>query len=150
MIRAMTLWREVIPVPFNRFGRELEAVMERFFRPEEWPTLEGFVPRTNVAETEKGLEVTVELPGMKPEEFHVEVKNGELWITGEKKEKTEEKGKTWYRVERRYGEFQRVLPLPTTVDEAGIHARYEGGVLTVELPKTEVAKPKQVQIEVKA
>jgi HSP20 family protein len=102
-----------------------------------------------MVENENEFQVTVELPGLKPEEFNVEVKNGELWITGEKKEETEEKGKTFHRLERRYGEFTRVLPLPATVDEGKVEAKLDGGVLTVRVPKTEEAKPRHVPVEVK-
>jgi HSP20 family protein len=79
--------------------------MNRIMGTEEgrWPVWAGFTPTFNLAETEVGFEVTMELPGMKPEEFKVEVKNGELWVTGEKKEEKEEKGKTFHRVERTYG-----------------------------------------------
>jgi HSP20 family protein len=152
MIRALTPIRERLPRPVARFEREMEELMGRLFRPEEgwWTGMEGLVPTTNMIETENEFEVTVELPGLKPEEFHVEVKNGELWITGEKKEETEEKGKTFHRLERRYGEFTRVLPLPATVNEEKVEAKFEGGVLTVRVPKTEEARPRHVPVEVKA
>jgi HSP20 family protein len=129
----------------------MEELMERVFRPEDgWWTGPTFVPRMNVAEREGEFEVTIELPGMKPEEFNVEVKNGALWITGEKKEEHEEKGKTWHCVERRFGEFRRIFPLPAEVKPEQVQARYEGGVLTVTVPKTEEAKPRHVPVEVKA
>lgn len=151
MVRALTPWRARLPLPIARFEREMEELMERFLGKEngEWMTGELFTPRTNMVETEKEFEITVELPGLKAEEVHVEVKNGELWITGEKKEEHEEKGKTFHRVERRYGEFRRVLPLPVTVKEEAVQARFEAGVLTVKLPKTEAAQPKHIPIEVK-
>jgi HSP20 family protein len=101
----------------------------------------------NVAETEERYEVTVELPGMKPEEFQVELKNGQLWISGEKKEEREEKGKTFHRVERRYGEFRRVIPLPTPVEEGRIEAQYKDGVLHVILPKAAEARPKHIEVK---
>ena len=114
-----------------------------------WP-LGELSRRTNIAETENALEVTIELPGIGPEEFNVEVKNGELRITGEKKQEHEEKGKTWHRIERRCGEFRRVIPLPAEVDTEKVEAKVEGGVLTVTVPKTAAAKPRQVPVEVHA
>ena len=135
---------------FPRFEEEMEGLMNRFFGPEPWwPVAEGFTPRANLAEAENEYEVTVELPGFKPEEVNVEMKNGELWITGEKREEHEEKGQTWHRVERRYGEFRRTFPLPAEVKPEEVQARYEGGVLIVTVPKTEEAKPRHVPVEVK-
>jgi HSP20 family protein len=101
----------------------------------------------NVAETETAYEVTLELPGMKPEEFKVELKDRDLWITGEKKEEKEEKGKTFHRIERSYGEFRRVIPLPGEVAEEKIAAEYKEGVLHILVPKTEKAKPRRVEVK---
>jgi len=127
----------------------MENLFERFFSPMERPLMsyEGFVPRTNVVETDGEFEVTVELPGMKPDEFDLELKDKSLWISGEKKEEKEEKGKTYHRVERHHGEFRRVIPLSTAVDESQITARYEEGVLTVRVPKAAEVKPKHIEIK---
>jgi HSP20 family protein len=142
----MIPWTERFPTLLN-WEREFPPMIERFFGPEEWrPWGEEFAPRANVAETPEALEVTVELPGMKPEEFHVEMHNGELWITGEKKEEKEEKGKTYHRVERRFGEFKRVIPLPTNVNKEKVTAEYKEGVLKVAIPKTEEAKAKHIEV----
>jgi len=147
--------REMIPVfdrptltrnPVARFEREMDKMMESLTgRRGGW---EAFEPRMNLAETEKEFEVTVELPGLKAEEVRVEVMNGELWISGDRKEEKEEKGKTWHRIERRYGEFRRVVPLPTAVEEGKVEARFEGGLLKVVLPKTEEAKPRHIEVKV--
>lgn len=110
---------------------------------------EWFAPRTNIAETEKEFEVTVELPGMKREDFHVDVHNGRLEISGEVKEEKEEKEKTWHRVERRHGEFKRVLSLPENVDVEKIDAEYKDGLLNVRIPKTVKEEPAPKRIEVK-
>jgi HSP20 family protein len=106
-----------------------------------------FLPETNMIETEKALEVTVELPGMKPEEVKVEIREGDLWITGEKKEEKEEKGKTFHRMERRAGMFRRILPLPVKVREPEVDARFAEGVLKITLPKAEGVTPKQIEIK---
>ena len=131
--------------PLVRFEREMDKMLEGLT--ERWGGWEGFEPRLNLAETEKEFEVTVELPGLKAEEVRVEVKNGELWISGERKEEKEEKGKTWHRVERHYGEFRRMVPLPTAVDEGKVEARFEGGLLKVVLPKTEEAKARHIEVK---
>jgi hypothetical protein len=78
--------------------------------------------------------VTVELPGMKAEDVKVEFREGSLWITGEKKELKEEKGKTFHRVEGRSGIFRQILPLPGEVKEQEVDARFADGVLKITLP----------------
>ncbi|MFO0870634.1 MAG: Hsp20/alpha crystallin family protein [Pirellulales bacterium] len=146
MFRSLTPWTRRLP-RFTEMERELPSLFERMFGMEEWPLWgEGFAPRTNVSETPEALEVTVELPGMKPEEVHVELRNHELWVTGEKKEEKEEKGKTFLRVERRYGEFKRVIPLPENVNAEKVAAEFREGVLKIAIPKTAETKPKEVQV----
>jgi HSP20 family protein len=135
--------------PWRRWERELEDLMERFTGPDFRLPFgeEEFAPRMNVAETDAQVEVTVDLPGMKPEEFNVELKNGELWVTGERKEEKEEKGKNVHRVERHYGAFRRVVTLPTPVDEKKVTADYHEGVLKITLPKSEAVKPKHIEVK---
>ncbi len=152
--RERPLVRERFPQTFSRMEEEMEDLMNRLFRGSEgWMTpREGFLPPADVVESEKDFRVTVDLPGLKPEEVNVELKNGELWITGQRKEEEEEKGKTYHRVERRYGEFRRVLPLPTAIDEKHIEAKFAEGVLAIVIPKAEEAKTKHIEVkpEVKA
>ena len=150
MRRELVSWNTGLLRPWRRFEREMENMMERFGGPDFHVPFfeEEFAPRMNVAETDTDVEVTVDLPGMKPEEFNVELKNGELWVTGERKEEKEEKGKTFRRVERHYGAFRRVVTLPTSVDEKKVKADYHEGVLKVTLPKSEAVKPKHIEVKV--
>jgi HSP20 family protein len=144
----MIPWTRRLPRPLERVENEFAELMERLFYPEEaFKGLEKFAPKSNFAELEEAYEVTVELPGMKPEEFNVEVKNGELRVTGEKKEEKEEKGKTWHRVERRYGEFRRIFALPAEVKEEEVKAEYKEGVLRITVPKAEIAKPRKIEVK---
>jgi len=106
-----------------------------------------FLPEANIVETDKAVEVAVELPGMKPEEVKVEIKEGKLWIVGEKKEEKEEKGKTFHRIERRSGMFRRIFELPAEVVEDKVDARFAEGVLKITLPKAEKAAPKQIEVK---
>jgi HSP20 family protein len=142
--------------PADRFSRligrmedEVEDLVGRFIGDDAgWlPGASYFVPRANVVETENEFEVTLDLPGMKPEDVNVELKNGDLWITGKREEEKEEKGKTYHRVERRYGEFRRVLSLPATTDSEKVAAKYDSGVLRVTVPKMEEAKPKHIPVK---
>jgi HSP20 family protein len=152
MVRSVVPWTRSLARPFGRLENEMTDLMERFFGPEErWPSglerVEGFTPSVNLAETEKEYEVTVELPGMKPEEFNVEFKEGALWLSGHREEEKEEKEKTFHRVERRYGEFRRIIPLPGAVNEEKADASFKEGVLKVIIPKAEEAKPRRVEVK---
>lgn len=148
MLRSLVPWRERFPSAFPAFGNEMEEFVGKFLGNggEEWG-LVNFTPSVNVSETESGYEVAVELPGMKPEEVKVEWKDGRLWISGEKKEESEEQGKTFHRIERHYGEFRRTIPLPTEVAEEAVEAKFENGVLKVTVPKVEQAKPRRIPVK---
>jgi len=126
---------------------EFDDMLQRFFGGGNGSELSKWVPEVNVSETDKHFEVKVDLPGLKPEEFTVEFRQGDLWITGERKEEKEEKGKTRHRVERHHGQFRRVLPLGENVDPEHIDAGYKEGVLHVVVPKTEFAQPKKVEVK---
>ncbi|MBP85153.1 MAG: heat-shock protein [Planctomycetaceae bacterium] len=106
-----------------------------------------FAPRVNIAETESGYEVIGDLPGMKPEDVNVEFRDGHLWITGERKDETEEEGKTFHRVERRFGQFRRIISLGNEVDGDKIEASYKDGVLTIHIPKVAAVQPKRIEVK---
>jgi HSP20 family protein len=137
------------PESMREFQRELDSLMRDFFRAgEEMEPISGFCPRVNLAETANQYDVAVDLPGVKPEEMNVELKQGELWLTGQRSQEEEKNGKTYHRVERRYGRFQRVIPLPLPVKEGEIHAEYKDGVLRITVPKAEQARPKRIEVKV--
>jgi len=103
-----------------------------------------------VVENKEGVRITVELPGVKPADVKLSVENSVLTIRGEKRAGYEEKTDRMHRFERQYGSFERTFSLPSTVDVEHIDARYDNGVLTVDLPKAERAKPKQIEIKAQA
>jgi HSP20 family protein len=133
------------------FRREIDSLFDRFF---DFDNGNGngmsawnYEPHVNVGEYEDRFEVTAELPGLTPKDFSVEVKDNQLWISGEKKEEHEENGNTYQRVERRYGAFRRVIPLNAQVNADHVAAEYKDGVLTVRVPKAESAKPKRIEVK---
>ena len=143
-------------IPFGtRFGllddfrKEMDQLFHRFgggedggeMAPAQW------APRLNVSETDTEYEVVVDLPGLKPEEVSVELRQGDLWVTGERKSETEQKGKTWHRVERSYGQFRRVVRLGDDVAPDKVTAEYKDGVLQIVVPKAEQAKTKKIEIK---
>lgn len=109
---------------------------------------ETFSPKVDVTENDTTYKVTAELPGMEEKDVEVFVDENVLTIKGEKKtEKEEEKEDSVY-MERSYGSFTRRLPFPVEIDTAKIKARFEKGILTIELPKTEKAKASRKKIPV--
>lgn len=136
------------PHVFGDFRREMDTLMDRFLRGEDgWDVPSWYNPLANVAETEKHYEITLDLPGLKPEDVHVEFKHGDLWISGERKEETEEKGKTYHRIERQYGEFRRVIRLGDDVNPDKVEAQYQDGVLRVTVPKSESSLTKRITVK---
>jgi HSP20 family protein len=110
--------------------------------------LAAFAPRTNVAETDKAYEITLDLPGMKADDFQIELHEGRLSVTGERMKEKDESGKTYHRVERLYGKFRRTFTLGQDVDSDHVEADYRDGVLRVLVPKTEKAQPKKISVKV--
>lgn len=148
MTRTLVPWTTTPSRLFESLRREMNELMDQFFGSDGGTEFAlWFAPRVNLAETDQAFEVTVDLPGMKPEEFSVELKEGQLWITGERRQESEEKGKTYHRVERQYGRFQRVIPLPAAVNPEKIEAEYKDGVLHITLPKDETAQPKRIPVK---
>jgi len=145
-MRSLVPMRTRFPWAMTEFRRGMDNLLEEFFDGGT-QLVEGFVPRADVAETENEYEVTVDLPGVKPEELTVEYKGNELWITGERKQEKEEKGKTFHRVEKRYGRFERAITLAGPVDEGKVSAEYHDGVLCVTVPKAEQARPKRIEVK---
>jgi HSP20 family protein len=92
--------------------------------------------------------VKVELPGLKKDQINLSLHEGVLTISGERKQEQETKQGDTFRSERYFGKFQRSVTLPTAVDSGKVKATYKDGILTVDLPKAEEAKPKQIAVSV--
>lgn len=114
---------------------------------EKFPAFgKGLSIPVEVSEKDEMVLVRVELPGLDPKDIDIQVKQGQLRISGEKKETTSsEKEKIHYR-EVRYGSFYRSIPLPARVDDDQAKARFKDGVLTVELPKSPEAQPRKITV----
>ena len=137
---------------------ELDQVFERPFATAfRWPALpataaadaERWVPQIDVVERDNRLVTRVDLPGLKKEDVKVEVTDGHLAISGERKSETEEEKDNVYRCERSYGSFYRAVPLPEGAKLEDIKATFADGVLevSVPLPAKVEAKPRTVKIE---
>jgi HSP20 family protein len=137
---------------------ELDRVFEQPFGTGfHWPSLRAFAfpdgeswaPQIDVFERDNRLVTKVDLPGLKKEDVKVEVTDGHLSISGERKSETEEEKHNVYRCERSYGSFYRAVPLPEGAKLEDVKATFTDGVLevSVPLPAKAEAKPRTVQIE---
>ena len=105
-----------------------------------------WIPAMDLVETADHLVLRADLPGMTEDDINIEIKDGVLTVTGERKGEHEERSEGFYRVERAFGSFSRSLSLPDGVDAGGVSARFDKGVLEVKIPKPEESKPQRVQI----
>ncbi|HSB73092.1 MAG TPA: Hsp20/alpha crystallin family protein [Candidatus Methylomirabilis sp.] len=105
-------------------------------------------PLVDVVETKEQTLLKVEIPGVKPEDFTISIEKDTLTVKGERRQEVEATGEAYTRMERAYGTFQRSMILPPTVDADNVKATYRNGVLEIQLPKKEEAKPKAIQVEV--
>jgi HSP20 family protein len=108
--------------------------------------LSVWTPGIDLYEDKDNLYLKAELPGMKREEIEVSLHEGMLSISGERKSESKEQGAEVHRAERFFGRFQRTVTLPASVSPDKVKAQYKDGILTITLPKTEEAKPKQIDV----
>jgi HSP20 family protein len=112
------------------------------------PASRPWSPAVDIYETENELVLKADLPEVDPKNVGIQVENGTLTLKGERKFEQEKNGKGFHRIERSYGSFVRAFSLPDTVDAEHVKADYKSGVLTVTVPKKEVAKPRTINVEV--
>ena len=139
--------------PFLSLHREMNRVFDDFFRDFDMrlPMMGGVGfnggwPQVDLAETDKELTVTAELPGMEEKDVELLLQDGMLTLKGEKRSETEDKDRQFS--ERYYGRFERHIPLGAEVQADKAEARFKNGVLTVTLPKNPEAQPKAKRIAI--
>lgn len=115
---------------------------------EETRAISQWMPLVDISEDDKEYIITAELPEVKKENVKVTVENGALCITGERSFEKKEKNKRYHRIERSYGNFLRSFALPEDADAGKVSADFKEGVLKVHLPKSEKAKPQEVEVKV--
>jgi HSP20 family protein len=132
----------------NRLGSFLGGTFPRFGNGNGGLKLADWSPQVDIVEDEKEYLIKADLPEMKKDEIKVQVENGMLSVSGERKTEKEEKNKKFHRIERNYGRFERIFMVPEDADGAMVKAEFKEGVLRVHLPKNPVAKPKAVEVKV--
>ena len=137
--------------PLSNIQREMNRLFDDFFNRdyfvEPFRGMGEWRPALDVAETDKAVIVKAELPGLESKDVEVSLSGDVLTVKGEKREEKEEKTKSFHRVERSYGSFQRAVRLPAPVLGDQVEVTFKNGVLTITLPKSEEAKTKSVKIK---
>src|SRR5882757_5679984 len=146
-MRTLSRWE-----PFGR-TTSLEDQVNRLFkdvfeRNTEQSSLTTWAPSVDIYESEHELVVKADLPEVDPQDLDIRVENNILTIRGERKFEKKVNEENYLRVERAYGSFARSFTLANTVNSEAIKADYQNGVLTLNIPKREEAKPKQIKVDV--
>lgn len=132
----------VKPEPFSQeFDRFFNTLFDAGRgSPRRW------VPAMDLAEADDHFVLKADLPGLSEDDVSIEIQDGTLTLSGERKAEHEEHEKGWHRVERSHGSFSRSLSLPQGVDADAVTADFDKGVLSVRIPKPAERKPRRVQI----
>lgn len=112
------------------------------------PASRPWTPAVDIFETENELVLKADIPDVDPKNVGIQLENGTLTLKGERKFEQQQNGKGFHRIERSYGTFVRAFGLPDTVEAEKVKADYKNGVLTITLPKKEVAKPRTISVEI--
>jgi HSP20 family protein len=142
--------------PFTHFQRSMSRMMRDFFGEEprsllsgEWPMASTFVPRLAIEESDDKIALMAELPGLTEKDVEVQIDKDYLTIKGEKKHEHEAKEGGRCFSELSYGSFERTVRLPSAVDKDKVAAKFDHGVLTIEMPKTAESKRDVKKIPIK-
>jgi HSP20 family protein len=151
--------RAIVPVPrtgrgmarqssslFESLQQEVDRLFEDFSRGTGNGAMQ-LMPNMDVAETDKNIELTVELPGLEQADVDISINDNVLIIRGEKKAESERKDKNFHLIERAYGTFYRAFELPQGVDPSQIMATMSNGVLKVTIPKPAQAEPRKIEVK---
>lgn len=128
-----------------------EDLWDNFFNTDHFLSRgrESWYPAVDIEESKDNYHVTMELPGMGKDDVNISFENGVLHVRGEKKEEKEDKDRNYHCYERRYGKFERAFRIHSDVDNDKIDANFKNGVLSIDLPKAEKAKAKQIEVKIK-
>ena len=144
---AITLWRNRVPFEgLTRWIDDIDTLFDTGFLEEFGEKM--WRPAIDVEEKDGTYLVKADLPGMKKNDIHIELKDGYLTLKGERKSEHEENKDNYHRIERTYGAFERTFKVPEGVTEKDIHAKYKDGVLELTVPVPKVEEPKTVELKI--
>ncbi len=151
-MRFPTLWSgSETADPFRMMRREIDELFSDFAQ--RMPIAEGGglqVPAINVAETDRQIEITAELPGVDQKDIKLSIEGKRVVLTGEKKQESKKDEKGWHVMERSYGSFRRAIDLPFEPPADTVEASFENGVLYLSVKKPPAVKQQEKTIEIKA
>jgi HSP20 family protein len=130
--------------------REVDSLFDRFFNRTDsgdGSTSAVWSPQTDLVETDEDFRLHLDVPGMSKEDININLQNRTLTVSGERASERTDESEEFVRVERAFGTFHRSFTLPDAVDADGIEATYDGGVLTITVPKTEKSTRRQIEIQ---
>ena len=127
------------------FSTEVNRLFNQLFQGEDRAT-QRWTPAMDLVEADDHFLLKADLPGMAEDDVSIEIQDGALVISGERKAEHEMSGRGWFRVERSFGRFARTLTLPEGIDPDAVSAEFDKGVLSVRIPKPEQRKPRRIQI----
>jgi HSP20 family protein len=143
-----------VTTPFGDFQIDVENLVEQFFgdgsksNPGKFNSEKGWTPRISVSESDTEYQMLVELPGVDPADVNLEMQEGRLEISGEKKNDELGEGVSSVRDERQSGEFKRAFEFSKLVEPDQIQAEFKNGLLKIVLPKSEKILPRKINIKV--
>ena len=129
----------------ERMRRQMDRLFEDAMSTNRLPQA-GVFPLLNLTEDKDQYHVRAELPGVKADDLDIQVTGRNLSISGERKIATEDESAKYHRREREAGTFSRMIGFPGEVDTGKVEAKLENGILTIVVPKAEIAKPKQITV----
>ncbi|MDB5263364.1 MAG: Hsp20/alpha crystallin family protein [Adhaeribacter sp.] len=130
--------------------QNFSTLLDRFFQDSvnQRQRMADFNPHVDTCETDNGYEIELTLPGLKKEDIRIELQEGRLTVSGERKFRNENQNKRYHVVESQYGTFTRSFQLPNNIDPAAINAEFQNGILRLTVPKDQ-QKSRKHQIEIK-
>jgi len=148
MRTALTRWNPTANLfttrdPFTRF---MDSFLNEAIQPSEDVSNRAWMPLVNIRETDGAFFVEAELPGLTKKDLEITLENNLLKLSGERRFEKDAKEENYHRIERSYGSFLRTFSLPSQVDPEGVKASFKDGILTIEVPKAEEAKPRKIAI----
>jgi HSP20 family protein len=139
---AIAKYEYDVPSTFRFFEDTLSRLLNEPASTRPWS------PAVDIYETEDALVLKADVPDVELKDIDINLENGTLTLKGERRFEKTERNKGFHRLERSFGSFMRAFAVPETVDTEHVKAEYAKGVLTVTLPKKEVAKPRSIRVEV--
>ncbi len=148
MRTALTRWNPATTLfttrdPFTRF---MDTFLGEALQPSEDVSNRAWMPLVNIRETDGAFFVEAELSGLTKKDIEITLENNLLKLSGERRFEKDAKEENYHRIERSYGTFLRTFSLPSQVNAEGVKASFKDGILTVEVPKAEEAKPRKIAI----